>query len=98
MALLFDVNRPAMVKHIQNIYSSGKVEQDSTYSILERVVADGKKRKMKLYNLDVIISVGYRVNSSHATKFWQWLLNGSNTISYMGILLMKNALPKNSSR
>jgi hypothetical protein len=72
IALLFDVNRPAIVKHIQNIYKSGELAQDSTCSILEQVAADGKKRKMNLYNLDVIISVGYRVNSSHATKFRQW--------------------------
>jgi hypothetical protein len=49
-----------------------ELAQDSTCSILEQVAADGKKRKMNLYNLDVIISVGYRVNSSHATKFRQW--------------------------
>jgi len=72
IAMLFDVNRPAIVKHIQNIYKSGELAQDPTCSILEQVAADGKKRKMNLYNLDVIISVGYRVNSNQATKFRQW--------------------------
>jgi death-on-curing family protein len=72
IAMLFDVNRPAIVKHIQNIYKSGELVQDSTCSILEQVAADGKKRKMNLYNLDVILSVGYRVNSNQATKFRQW--------------------------
>jgi death-on-curing family protein len=72
IAILFDVNRPAIVKHIQNIYKAGELEQASTCSILEQVAADGKKRKMNLYNLDVIISVGYRVNSHQATKFRQW--------------------------
>jgi hypothetical protein len=72
IALLFEVNRPTIVKHIQNIYKSGELEEKSTCSILEQVAADGKKRKMNLYNLDIIISVGYRVNLSHATKFRQF--------------------------
>lgn len=69
---LFEVNRPAIVKHIGNIYKSGELQKDGTCSILEQVAADGKKRKMNLYNLDVIISVGYRVNSKQATQFRQW--------------------------
>jgi len=72
IAKLFDVNRPAIVKHINNIYRSGELEKKSTCSILEQVAADGKIRKMNLYNLDVIISVGYRVNSKHATQFRIW--------------------------
>jgi death-on-curing family protein len=72
IAALFSVNRPAIVKHIQNIYKSGELDEFSTCSILEQVAADGKKRKMNLYNLDVIISVGYRVNSKQATQFRQW--------------------------
>lgn len=72
IATLFDVNRPAIVKHIQNIYKSGELDEMSTCSILEQLAADGKKRKMNLYNLDVIISVGYRVNSKMATQFRQW--------------------------
>jgi death-on-curing family protein len=72
MAKLFDVNRPAIVKHINNIYRSGELDRKSTCSILEQVAADGKIRKMNLYNLDVIISVGYRVNSKRATQFRIW--------------------------
>lgn len=72
IAALFEVNRPAIVKHIQNIYKSGELDEISTCSILEQVAADGKKRKMNLYNLDIIISVGYRVNSKMATQFRQW--------------------------
>lgn len=72
MAELFGVQRPAVVKHIGNIYKSGELEQISTCSILEQVAADGKKRKMKFYNLDMILSVGYRVNSKQATQFRQW--------------------------
>ncbi len=72
MAALFDVNRPAVVKHIQNIYKSGELSEDSTCSKMEQVAADGKKRQMNLYNLDMIISVGYKINSGRATQFRIW--------------------------
>lgn len=72
MALIFGVNRPAVVKHILNIYKTGELNERSTCSILEQVAADGKIRKMNLYNLDMIISVGYRVNSRMATQFRIW--------------------------
>lgn len=72
IADLFEVNRPAIVKHVGNIYKTEELEKDSTCSILEQVAADGKKRKMNFYNLDMILSVGYRVNSSQATKFRIW--------------------------
>ena len=72
IASLFTVNRPAIVKHIQNIYKAEELQETATCSILEQVAADGKLRKMKLYNLDMILSVGYRVNSKSATQFRQW--------------------------
>ncbi|WP_052507452.1 virulence protein RhuM/Fic/DOC family protein [Desulfonatronovibrio magnus] len=72
VAQLFGVQRPAIVKHISNIYKSCELDKQATCSILEQVASDGKKRKMNLYNLDVIISVGYRVNSIRATQFRQW--------------------------
>ncbi|MEV9615831.1 RhuM family protein [Aliarcobacter butzleri] len=72
IAYIFDVNRPAIVKHIGNIYNDEELEQNSTCSILEQVAKDGKLRKINFYNLDVIISVGYRVNSKKATKFRKW--------------------------
>jgi len=75
MAQIFDVNRPAVVKHINNIYRTGELDKKSTCSILEQVAADGKIRKMNFYNLDMIISVGYRVNSKRATQFRIWATN-----------------------
>lgn len=72
LAEIFSVQRPAVVKHINNIYKSNELDFDTTCSILEQVAADGKMRNMHLYNLDVIISVGYRVNSTKATQFRQW--------------------------
>ena len=69
MAQIFGVNRPAIVKHIGNIYKTRELDEKSTCSILEQVAADGKMRRMNLYNLDIIISVGYRVNSRKATQY-----------------------------
>lgn len=72
IAKLFGVNRPSIVKHIGNIYKSSELQKESTCSILEQVAKDGKTRKMNIYNLDMIISVGYRVNSKQATQFRKW--------------------------
>ncbi|MFH1610270.1 MAG: RhuM family protein [Patescibacteria group bacterium] len=72
MASIFDVKRPAIVKHVNNIYKTKELNRNSTCSILEQVAADGKSRRMNLYNLDMIISVGYRVNSKRATEFRVW--------------------------
>ena len=62
LAQLFGVNQPAISKHIRNIYSSGELSSTDTYSILEYMGNDGKQLyKTKFYNLDAILSVGYRV-------------------------------------
>lgn len=75
MAGLFGVNVPAISKHLANIYETGELEKESTISILETVQQEGDrqvKRSMEFYNLDAIISVGYRVNSVQATRFRIW--------------------------
>lgn len=72
IAGIFGTQRPAIVKHINNIYKTSELSQKTTCSILEQVAADGKLRKMNIYNLDMIISVGYRVNSKQATQFRVW--------------------------
>ena len=72
MAEIFGVKRPAVVKHISNIYRTGELDEKATCSKMEQVAADGRLRKMNLYNLDVILSVGYRVNSKLATEFRVW--------------------------
>ena len=75
MAELFDVNVPAINKHLNNIYDDEELERFSTISILEIVQKEGNrnvKRKLEFYNLDAIIAVGYRVNSKKATKFRIW--------------------------
>ena len=75
IARLFDVNVPGISKHIRNIYDSGELDSVATVSKKETVRTEGNrqvKRKVDFYNLDVIISVGYRVNSSTATQFRIW--------------------------
>ena len=72
MADVFDIDRSVIVKHINNVYKSYELDRDSTCAKIAQVAADGKIRKMNLYNLDAIISVGYRVNSQKATQFRIW--------------------------
>jgi hypothetical protein len=72
IAELFDVQRPAITKHLKNIFDSGELEESSVSSILEHTAKDGKNYQTKFYNLDAILSVGYRVNSSKATQFRIW--------------------------
>ena len=72
IADLFGTKRPAITKHLRNIFNSGELDQNSVSSILEHTAADGKTYKTQFYNLDAIISVGYRVNSINATAFRRW--------------------------
>lgn len=73
IADLFGTKRPAITKHLNNIYKSGELDIDSTCSILEHMGNDGKQRyTTKYYNLDAILSIGYRVNSKNATLFRKW--------------------------
>ena len=72
MAKVFGVNTQAISRHLSNIFKSGELDLKSVCSILEHTATDGKTYKVKTYNLDAIISVGYRVNSKKATKFRVW--------------------------
>ena len=73
IAELFGTKRPAISKHLKNIYTSEELTEESTCSILEHMGNDGRQSyNTKYYNLDAILSVGYRVNSKNATRFRQW--------------------------
>lgn len=72
IADLFGVKQPAISKHLKNIFESEELDEASVHSILEYTAADGKLYRTKFYNLDAILSVGYRVNSKNATLFRQW--------------------------
>ena len=69
---LFGTGRQAITKHLKNIFASNELDENSVCSILELTAADGKNYKTKVYNLDAILSVGYRVNSKNATLFRRW--------------------------
>lgn len=72
---LFGVQKAAISKHANNIFKTKELNKNSTVSILETVQIEGKrqvKREREFYNLDLILSIGYRVNSAKATKFRQW--------------------------
>ena len=72
IAELFGVQRPAVSKHLKNIFESAELKEKSVSSILEHTATDGKTYSTQFYNLDAIISVGYRVNSTQATTFRIW--------------------------
>ncbi len=72
IADLFGTKRPAITKHLRNIFNDGELEENSVSSILEHTASDGKSYNTKFYNLDAILSVGYRVNSKNATQFRIW--------------------------
>jgi len=72
IAMLFGTQRPAITKHLGNIFNTKELTEDSVSSILEHTAKDGKKYKTKYYNIDAIIAVGYRVNSLRATHFRIW--------------------------
>ena len=76
IAQLFGVGQPAISKHLKNIFASGELDITAVHSILEYTAVDGKSYKTGFYNLDAILSIGYRVNSRQATRFRQW----ANTI------------------
>jgi hypothetical protein len=84
---LFGVQRPAITKHLANIFESGELHEDSVCSILEHTADDGKNYKTTFYNLDAIIAVGYRVNSNKATKFRIWATKVLNEFITKGFVL-----------
>ena len=100
MAELFDVNVPAISKHLQNIYEEEELEQSATISKMETVQKEGSRmvtRALDYYNLDAIIAVGYRVNSKKATRFRQWATKTLKEYIQKGFVLndelMKNGRP-----
>ncbi|MFA5779016.1 MAG: virulence protein RhuM/Fic/DOC family protein [Elusimicrobiota bacterium] len=72
IAVLFGTQRPAITKHLNNVFKSKELEENSVCSILEHTAEDGKTYSTQFYNLDAIISIGYRVNSQRATQFRIW--------------------------
>lgn len=92
IAELFNVKRPAISKHIKNIFESGELIEDSVVSILETTASDGKTYNVTYYNLDMIIAVGYRVNSKKATQFRIWATNVLKDYLTMGYVINRKQL------
>ncbi len=87
MATLFDVNVPAISKHLKNIFESGELKDDSVVSKMEITASDGKHYQTLFYSLDAIIAVGYRVNSVRATQFRQWATSVLREYAIRGYVL-----------
>lgn len=95
IAQLFDVQVPAISKHLGNIYESGELDKETTVSILETVQQEGTrqvKRSVEYFNLDAIISVGYRVNSHQATQFRIWATKTLKDYIVKGFILDDNRM------
>lgn len=100
MAELFDVNVPAISKHLNNIYDELELNRDATVSKMEIVRNEGNrnvKRTLEFYNLDAIISVGYRVNSYKATKFRIWATSVLKEYMQKGFVLDDERLKQGQS-
>ena len=98
IADLFDVQKAAISKHLKNIYKDGELDKKATVSILETVQTEGQrqvKRDIEYYNLDAIISVGYRVNSKKATEFRIWATKTLKQHITKGFTINKKLLEKN---
>lgn len=99
IAKLFDVGIPAINKHISNIYESGELDQQATVSKMEIVQKEGQRditRRIDFYNLDVVISVGYRVNSVRATQFRQWCTYVLRQFAIRGYIIDKKRMENGS--
>ena len=92
MAELYGVVRNAVTKHIQNIYESGEQDKNSTCSKMEQVADNGKTYQYLFYSLDMIIAVGYRVNSEKAMQFRQWATRVLSAFTRQGYVLDKQRL------
>ncbi|MEA2092583.1 MAG: virulence protein RhuM/Fic/DOC family protein [Patescibacteria group bacterium] len=98
IADLFDVQKPAISKHLKNIYTEGELDKEATISILETVQKEGNrkvKRSIEYYNLDVILSVGYRINSKQATQFRIWATKTLRQHLLQGYTINKKRIGKN---
>lgn len=92
MSQLFDCSTDNIGLHLKNIFKSGELEEKSVTEESSATAADGKTYRMKFYNLDAIISVGYRINSVRATQFRQWATKVLKTFAIQGYVLDKNRL------
>ncbi|RZV40532.1 MAG: hypothetical protein EVJ48_01010 [Candidatus Acidulodesulfobacterium acidiphilum] len=109
VAQLFGIKKAAISKHVKNIFASAELEKESTVSILETVQKEGDRkivRKIEYYNLDLVLSIGYRVNSLNATRFRRWatttlkehIIKGYSIVLTALTLLIAESNPKDKDR
>ena len=109
VAQLFGIKKAAISKHVKNIFASAELEKESTVSILETVQKEGGRkivRKIEYYNLDLVLSIGYRVNSLNATRFRRWatttlkeyIIKGYSNVLTALTLLIAESNPKDKDR
>lgn len=96
MAQLFDVGVPAISKHLKNIFETGELVENSVISKMETTASDGKNYITTFYNLDAIISVGYRVSSTRATQFRQWCTFVLRQFAIRGYVIDKKRMENGS--
>ena len=96
IAQLFDKGRTTITEHLKNIFESGELDEKSVCREFRHTAKDGKNYKTKYYNLDAIISVGYRVNSKKATQFRQWATQVLKEFAIKGFVLDKKRLENGS--
>ncbi len=92
MSMLFDCSSDNIGLHLKNIFKSGELEEGSVTEIISATAADGKMYMTKFYNLDAIISVGYRVNSIRATQFRQWCTSVLRQFTIRGYVVDKKRM------
>ncbi len=92
MAQLFGVDRTVVSKHLKNIFESSELQQDSVCAKFAHTAEDGKIYNTQFYNLDAVISVGYRINSLQATRFRQWATKILNEYIKKGFVLNDDRL------
>ncbi len=97
MATLFDVDRTVITKHLKNILEDGELEQNSVCAKFAHTAEDGKTYQTTFYNLDAIISVGYRVNSIRATQFRQWCTNVLHQFAIRGYVIDRKRMENGSA-
>ena len=85
MAALFDTERSVITKHLRNVLKEGELERESVCAKFAHTAEDGKVYQTVFYNLDAIISVGYRVNSKHGTQFRIWATQVLDTLAHTGV-------------
>lgn len=87
IAALFDKSRSTITEHLQHIFTEGELDKESVCRKFRRTAADGKNYSTQYYNLDAVISVGYRANSTRATQFRQWATNVLRQYAIRGYVL-----------